>query len=79
MKKIILFGLLTLVLFISAVNGAIALVGQTSSAVPMTNMHVMKVSMINQIPDPAEPGKYEAIKILNITNDEIKPSDHPIK
>jgi hypothetical protein len=58
MKKIILFGLLTLVLFISAVNGAIALVGQTSSAVPMTNMHVMKVSMINQIPDPAEPGKY---------------------
>ncbi len=54
-KKIILFGLLTLVLFVIAVSTAIAI---TSTAIPMTNMHVMKVSMINQIPDPAEPGKY---------------------
>lgn len=63
MKKIILFGLLILVILLGSVAGASALAGQTTTAIPMTDMYVMKVTMINQIPDPAEPGKYVDIRV----------------
>lgn len=56
-KKIILFGLMIVMLLAAAANGVRALAGP-STAIPLTNMHIMKVSMINQMPDPAEPGKY---------------------
>jgi hypothetical protein len=59
-KKIILFGLIIWALFASAVSGVRVLSDLT--ALPITNMHVMKVSMINQMPDPVEPGKYVDIR-----------------
>ena len=61
MKKIILFGLIVLVLLLSTVVGARVLTG-TNTGLPITNMHIMKVGMVNQMPDPAEPGKYVDVR-----------------
>ena len=55
-KKIILFGLVTFVLLIASVSAAV-LTGLMTSW-PIETGSIMRVTMINQIPDPAEPGKY---------------------
>ena len=56
MKKIILFGLIILVLCVSAVSARV-LTG-LNTGLPIDTSYIMKVTMINQMPDPAEPGKY---------------------
>ena len=61
-RKIILFGLLTLVLLVSAISGARALAGITATALPINTHYIMKVTMTSQIPDPAEPGRYVDIR-----------------
>ncbi|MBW2975859.1 COG1361 S-layer family protein [Candidatus Woesearchaeota archaeon] len=55
MKKIILFGLVILVLLAGSVSAGVI---SKLTALPIETSHVMKVTMISQIPDPAEPGKY---------------------
>ena len=56
MKKIILFVLITFVLLIASASAAV-LTGLMTSW-PIETDSIMRVTMINQIPDPAEPGKY---------------------
>ncbi len=54
-KKIILFGLVILILLVSIVSaGVISNLG----AWPIETSYIMKTTLINQIPDPAEPGRY---------------------
>jgi hypothetical protein len=60
MKKIILFGLMIVILLSSVVYGVRVLSGLT--AYPIRSHYIMKITMINQIPDPAEPGKYVDIR-----------------
>lgn len=54
-KKIILIGLIMLVLLISGVSAGVI---SNLAGWPIETDHIMKVTLINQIPDPAEPGKY---------------------
>ena len=56
MRKISLIGLIMLVLLATAVSATV-LTGMMT-APPIKNSHIMRVTMLNQIPDPAEPGKY---------------------
>ena len=60
MKKISLIGLIILVLVASTVSARV-LTGSVT-APPIVTSYIMKVSMLNQIPDPAEPGKYVDIR-----------------
>ena len=59
MRKISLFGLIILVLLASTVSARV-LTGLT--APPIETHYIMKVTMISQIPDPAEPGKYVDVR-----------------
>jgi len=59
-RKISLIGLIILVLVASTVSARV-LTGSVT-APPIVNSYIMKVSMLNQIPDPAEPGKYVDIR-----------------
>lgn len=59
MKKISLFGLIILVLLAGTVSARV-LTGLT--APPIETHYIMRVTMINQIPDPAEPGRYVDVR-----------------
>ncbi len=60
MKKIILFGLITLVLLASFASGRV-LTGLVTGP-PIETHHIMRVALLNQLPDPAEPGKYVDVR-----------------
>ncbi len=60
-KKIILFGLIILVMLASVVSAARILTGD-NTGLPIVTSHILRVGMLNQIPDPAEPGKYVDIR-----------------
>jgi len=60
MKKMILF-VLIMMFFLVGTSGARVLTG-LNTGLPITNFHILKIGMLNQIPDPAEPGKYVDIR-----------------
>ena len=59
MKKISLIGLIILILLASFVSAGVI---SQLAAWPIETHHIMKVTMFNQIPDPAEPGKYVDVR-----------------
>lgn len=56
MRKMNLIGLILMVLMATCVSAAV-LTGMMT-APPIETSHIMRVNLLNQIPDPAEPGKY---------------------
>ena len=56
MKKINIIGLIILVLIASTVSA------RDITAPPIETHHIMRVHFINQMPDPAEPGKYVDVR-----------------
>ena len=59
MKKIILLGLIMLILLVSGVSGGVI---SKLAGLPIETDYIMKVTMLNQMPDPAEPGKYVDVR-----------------
>ena len=60
MRKINLIGLIVLVLLATGVS-ALVLTGMMT-APPIITSYIMRVNLLNQIPDPAEPGKYVDVR-----------------
>ena len=60
MKKIMLFGMIVLILVLSTAGNAGVISSQ--AGLPLDTHYLMKVTMINQMPDPAEPGKYADVR-----------------
>ena len=60
MRKMNLIGLIMLVLMATCVSAAV-LTGMMT-APPIETSYIMRVSLLNQIPDPAEPGKYVDVR-----------------